>query len=83
MKDSRNPTHVYLDIIQAKTFWNEGILAAADRVEHERRAGAQAAPSLAPRDYADAGPSVGEAPQNGAQGVPEQSDTNGDLAWKP
>jgi len=70
MKDTRDPTHVYLDIMQAKTFWNEGILAAADRVEAERLSStgrAQAAPSQAPRDFADYGPERGEARQNGAQ----------------
>ena len=73
MRDSRDPTHVYLDIMAAKTGWNEGILAAADRVEHERRAGGQAAPSLAARDFADWGPEREVAPQNGGKAPQERT----------
>ena len=73
-KDSRDPTHVYLDIMAAKTGWNEGILAAADRVENDRRAGAErpvlttgapSAPPVSPRDWADYGPfeNGGKAPR--------------------
>lgn len=66
MKDSRDPTHVYLDIMAAKTGWNEGILAAADRVENDRRAAGQASVSQAPRDFGDYGPLLEGAPQNGS-----------------
>lgn len=67
MRDDRDPTHVYLDIMEAKTSWNEGILAAADRVEKDRRAGAERVPPGAPELVWVRGYPAEVAPQNGGK----------------
>jgi hypothetical protein len=77
MNDNRNPTHVYLRIKSTQQMYSLGILAAADRVENERRGAAQAAPSLAPRDFADYGPLSGEARQERTGGVLDLADDLG------
>lgn len=74
MKDTRDPTEIYKQLLMQKTTWNCSIVEAADRVEAERgnaQNGWSTVFSAPPRDFADYGPSREAAPQNGAQGAGE------------
>jgi hypothetical protein len=70
MKDQRDATALYYEILEMKTAWNCTIIEAADRVEKARQAGRGAwstVVSAPPIGFADGRPQRGEARQKGAQ----------------